>query len=90
METGRHGGYGGHGGHTLISNMEEIKAYTFWLNKTSKRKFIVINLWDGDTDDTKNWIVLKEIKPGSDNPAIHLSMQAFKEMIASYQIEEWI
>lgn len=60
------------------------------MNNASKRKFIVINLWDEDTDDTKNWIVLKEIKPGSDNPAIELSMSVFKKMIASYQIEEWI
>lgn len=67
---------------------KNIAPFSFWINPNKLRKFIIINLWDGDEDDDKNWVVLKEIMPGAPY-IIHHSMTDFRQLIAEEKMKEW-
>lgn len=69
--------------------MEKIKAFSFWENEKQGRRFIIINLWDEAISDLDNWVVLKEIKPGTDNEPQRLSMLDFKLLVERKSLAEW-
>lgn len=68
---------------------KKIVPFTFYQSPVSLRKFIILDIWDEGINDRENWLIMKEVMPGPENPIIKHSMIDFRLLIEKGSLEEW-